>query len=118
MAASILPTAVVVDHIQLADSTGIPIPVPRATVRTWLSQGLSRATLTIPLEGLTLTDLDATAAAAGLSVPATGPATSMIDAGRRLKASIDKLSLAGKKISEGAARLRVSTFLNPRPLAV
>jgi len=78
MAGPILPTAVVVDHIQLADSTGIPIPVPRATVRTWLSRGLSRATLTIPLEGLTLTDLDATATAA-VPPAATTPPTGMPD---------------------------------------
>lgn len=47
-------------YIQLADVEGVPVLIPRATVRAWLNQGLASVTLVIDLEGLTVEDLATT----------------------------------------------------------
>jgi len=102
-------TAVLVDHIQLADEMGIPIPVPRATLRTWLRQGIPFATLTIRLDGLSLEDLAATPAAVQPAAPglnSDGPSLHQAEATRQLQRAINALRTESQ-MSEGTARMRI-----------
>lgn len=78
-AGAVLPTAVLVDHIQVADVNGIPIPIPRQTIRSWLRKGLRSVTIKISLDDLTLEDLNVTPPAA---LPVLPPAKSKPTASR------------------------------------
>lgn len=113
-AGAILPTLVPTDYVQLADVAGIPVPLPRVTLRRLLADGKEVVQLTIPLAGMTLADLDALPGQACVRirqndslVPPSGTCLTIAEASVRLKSALDELSLPGEEIGLETARGRV-----------
>ena len=113
-AGAILPTLVPTDYVQLADVAGIPVPLPRVTLRRLLADGRDVVQLTIPLVGMTLADLDALPGQACVKigqddspVPCSVTGLTIAEASARLKSALNELSLPGEEIGLNAARCRV-----------
>ena len=100
MAASILATSAVIDHVQCASDEGITVLLPTATVRRLRGQGKHGCTLRISFDDLDLEGLVS-------APPAITQTVSIREAARRLIERLEPLHPRGVTLKVETARSRV-----------
>lgn len=116
MAAEILSTTALIDHIQVASDEGITVPLPLATVRRWLLLGRTDCTLHFDLATLSFPEPSAAVD------PPTCETISMREAARRMAARMSPLQPRGEEMPLETARSRVRAAIAanrlPQPIDV
>lgn len=120
MAAGILATSALIDHIQCATDEGITVPLPMATLRRWLRQGKTECTLHFVFDDISLSDVNTvpTPSPAGPAIPAEGPSDwiTIKTAAQKLKARLDALAI-GEPTELQSLRKRVERAVNDGTIA-